>query len=217
MANITISPCCLINTTLCANLTHHVFNSSQEVTNQLNLTCNESLLNHLLTTIDIESDDTNRNLCLIFSYSLIVVISLVGNLLVCKVIYELKESRTTTNVLIGNLAVSDLLMTVLNIPFNIARFVLDNWPFGETLCIVVPIIQSSSAHCSSITMMVIAIERYRSLIHNTHVNGNCGNRCGNRRQGIMPFANILLLIWFLAALFALPHGMFNEVILINLF
>lgn len=167
-------------------------------------------LDELLKTM--ESDATRRNIALVLSYSLIVIVSLSGNLLVCKVIYELKESRTTTNILIGNLAISDLLMTCLNIPFNIARVVLDNWPFGETLCVLVPFVQSTSAHCSSITMMVIAVERYRSLIHNTHVNGNCGNRCGHRRRnGCFRFANILFCIWLAAALFSIPHGIFNQV------
>ena len=189
------------NSSIDQGLLNNTFNYSQKLLE----------IEKLLEQMEKENDETNRNLCLILAYSLIVVISLAGNLLVCKVIYELKESRTTTNVLIGNLAISDLLMTVLNIPFNIMRTVLDNWPFGETLCILVPFVQSASAHCSSITMMVIAIERYRSLIHNTHVDGNCGRRCHQRRGECTQFANILLFIWFLSAIFSLPHCVFNEV------
>ena len=84
-----------------------------------------------------EMSDNNRNMIIISSYSLIVIVSFVGNIFVCKVLFSQNKtsSLTTTNILILNLAISDLLMTLLNIPFNVARFVLDNWPFGETLCI----------------------------------------------------------------------------------
>jgi hypothetical protein len=163
---------------------------------------------------DEESEELIRNIFIIICYSLIVIVSLIGNLLVCKVVFERKGSRTTTNLLIGNLAVSDLLMTVMNIPFNIARIVLDNWPFGETLCILVPFIQSTSAHCSSITMMVIALERYCSLINRTHIVGNCFGKCFPNRctHRCLPFGNILFIIWFLSAFFSLPHGIYNQVL-----
>ncbi|XP_054156797.1 G-protein coupled receptor 83-like [Oppia nitens] len=164
----------------------------------------------------IDTEELIRNAALVFFYSLIIVVSLAGNLLVCKVLYDLKESRTTTNVLIVNLAVSDLMLTVLNIPFNIARFILDNWPFGETMCLLVPFIQSTTVHCSSITMMVIAIERYRSLIYNSHVSPTCWpcSRTSSQHQQRLcwPFVNILAVIWSLAALFSLPHGWHNELI-----
>lgn len=101
------------------------------------------------------------NAALVFAYSLIVLVSLFGNLFVCRVMLSLTSSRTTTNVLIFNLAVSDLLLTTFNIPVNIVRFVARDWPFGSLICTATPFIQSLSAHCSSITMMVIAFERYR--------------------------------------------------------
>lgn len=99
------------------------------------------------------------NVILVFVYSLIVIVSLFGNIFVCRVM--LTSARTTTNMLIVNLAISDLLLTTFNIPVNIVRFVVSSWPFGSFICTVTPFIQSLSAHCSSITMMVIAFERYQ--------------------------------------------------------
>lgn len=123
------------------------------------------------------------NVILVISYSLIVFISLFGNLFVCRVMYSnisntipgacnlinhvnnhhhyQHQRKTTTDVLILNLAISDLLLTCFNIPINIVRFISTNWPFGSIICTLTPLIQSLSAHCSSITMMVIAFERYR--------------------------------------------------------
>lgn len=60
--------------------------------------------------------DLNANL-VILAYGLIVIVSLVGNLLVCKVAFtgrrcgRNRRQRTTTDLLIGSLALSDLIMT----------------------------------------------------------------------------------------------------------
>jgi G protein-coupled receptor 83 len=160
----------------------------------------------IMEDMDVGMSEERKNLILIVTYSLIVIVSLIGNILVCKVILERRSSLSTTNVLIANLAISDLLMTTINIPFNIARFVIPSWPFGQVLCVLVPFIQSVSVHCSSLTMMFIAIERYKSLLLNTHINGHCF------RGNCFPFAGILLLIWLLSALFSIPHGVYNQVV-----
>ena len=152
---------------------------------------------------DLEEEE-QKNKILIFTYSLIIITSFIGNILVCKVIFEKRSSLSTTNALIANLAISDLMMTVINIPFNIVRFVLANWPFGKVLCVLVPFIQSVSVHCSSITMMFIAIERYKSLLHNSHLNCKCLDKC-------FAFCGILSLIWILSAIFSIPHGIYNRV------
>jgi hypothetical protein len=85
-----------------------------------------------------------KNSIIIIFYSLIFIISLFGNCLVCYVILSTRQMRTVTNFYIANLTISDIMMTLLNIPFNVMRFVLDDWPFGELLCKCVPFIQTTS-------------------------------------------------------------------------
>ena len=145
------------------------------------------------------------NLLLISSYSLIVLVSVVGNLVVCYMMIGRRRSSplTVTNLLILNLAFSDLLMTVINIPFNIARFVLDDWPFGNVMCVLVPFTQSVSVHCSSITMMFIAIERYKSIVRNQHLNDSCFCQ-------MVPFGRILSIIWILSGLLSIPHCIYHK-------
>lgn len=86
----------------------------------------------------------NRNVIIIAFYFSLVAISLFGNLLVCYVIFKKKRMRTETNILMSNLSFSDLMMTVFNIPFNLARLLLDDWPFGMVLCKLVPFVQVTS-------------------------------------------------------------------------
>ena len=138
---------------------------SDQSSNNIGQTFNENV------TIEMNESFLSEevsNLILVIFYSFIVLMSLLGNCFVCRVMLTLKGSnRTTTNMLILNLALSDLLLTTFNIPVNIARFVSRDWPFGHIICTMTPFIQSLSAHCSSITMMVIAYERYqRQVINN---------------------------------------------------
>ncbi|KAF7496128.1 putative G-protein coupled receptor 83 [Sarcoptes scabiei] len=90
------------------------------------------------------------------------------------------------HVLILNLAISDLLLTCFNIPINIVRFVSTDWPFGAVICTLTPFIQSLSAHCNSVTMMVIAFERYKSLIglsnETRRIRRFCSSFCFRQRK-----------------------------------
>ena len=83
-----------------------------------------------------------KNTLIIIFYSLIIIVSLFGNILVLKVVLSRFALRKrTTNILIMNLSVSDLLMTIFAIPVTVARLILDDWPLGSTLCFLAPFIQ----------------------------------------------------------------------------
>ncbi len=71
------------------------------------------------TDPEFQSKNLMKNVAAFVGYSLIIFISLFGNLLVCYVILSKQRLRTrTTNILIANLTISDLLMTTLNIPIT---------------------------------------------------------------------------------------------------
>lgn len=60
-----------------------------------------------------------RDVVIILVYGIIVIVSLCGNLAVCKVILcRQAMRRRITNVFIVNLTISDLLMTIFTIPMN---------------------------------------------------------------------------------------------------
>lgn len=66
---------------------------------------------------------TGQEILVIIMYGLVVLVSLFGNLLVCKVIlFKRSMRRRTTNVFIANLTISDLLMTVFTIPMFISKY-----------------------------------------------------------------------------------------------
>ena len=71
-------------------------------------------------------------------YGAVFLVSLVGNTLVVMVVMCSPRMRTTTNYWLLNLAVGDILMTLLCVPFTfISTLILQYWPFGVHLCHVV--------------------------------------------------------------------------------
>jgi hypothetical protein len=158
---------------------------------EFNLTMDDiNDLNNLLSD-DSGSSLPFKHFIIIFSYVLIGCVSIIGNLLVVQVcVYSLVKNahsagleyskivfsliklvirsrrlHTLTHSLLANLAVADLCMATLNIPFSAARVILSEWPFGSVLCHAVPFVQVTSVYVTSITMAVIAIDRY-AVINN---------------------------------------------------
>ena len=135
---------------------------------------------------------------IVLTYSLIILISLIGNSLVCKVTFN---NPTTTNSLIGSLSVSDLIVTIFNIPLNIVRLLMDDWPFGRLLCFLVPFVQIMAVYVSSLTMAVIAVHRWRSVSSRLPIRP-----CSRSRISMVIFGT-----WGLSALMAIPLSIFNQI------
>lgn len=68
-----------------------------------------------------EWQDGSVKALLVAAYSLIIVISLFGNTLVCHVVMKNKRTQSATSLFIMNLAVADIFITVLNTPFTLVR------------------------------------------------------------------------------------------------
>ena len=75
-------------------------------------------------------------------YSLIFILSLVGNSLVIMTLVQNKRMRTITNMFLLNLSISDLLLAVFCMPFTIVPIMLKNFIFGATMCVLIRYIQS---------------------------------------------------------------------------
>lgn len=67
-------------------------------------------------------------------YAIIFVVGLLGNVLVVFVVAQNRAMQTVTNCFIANLALSDILLCVLAVPFTPLYFYLNEWIFGKILC-----------------------------------------------------------------------------------
>ncbi|KAL9984674.1 hypothetical protein ACROYT_G006998 [Oculina patagonica] len=127
-------------------------------------------------------------------YVIIFLLATFGNALVIFVVYKTRELHTVTGFLIANLAVADLGVGMLCIPFTVVYFELNfHWPFGAVMCKLLPALMSCFVMGSVGTMLAISIDRHQSIVH------PFGMRI-SRYQGKL----IMLLIWLTALLPALP-------------
>ena len=73
--------------------------------------------------------------------------------------------QSVTNVFIMNLALSDILMCLLAVPFTPISFFLEYWILGKFLCHLVPFSLGVSVYVSTLTSLAIAIDRYFVIVH----------------------------------------------------
>uniref|UniRef100_A0A1B6LSS3 Gastrin/cholecystokinin type B receptor n=1 Tax=Graphocephala atropunctata TaxID=36148 RepID=A0A1B6LSS3_9HEMI len=101
----------------------------------------------------------------ILLYSTIFLLAVVGNCLVILTLIFNQTMRTITNVFLLNLAVSDLLLGVLCMPFTLIGTILRDFVFGDFMCKLIPFLQACSVSVSAWTLVVISVERYYAICH----------------------------------------------------
>lgn len=98
-------------------------------------------------------------------YISIFVIALLGNGVVCYIVYASPRMKTVTNYFIVNLAVGDILMSLFCVPFSFfSILLLQYWPFGSVLCHLVNYSQAISVLVSAYTLVAISIDRYIAIL-----------------------------------------------------
>lgn len=74
-------------------------------------------------------------------YIILFCCGIVGNTLVCYVIYTCHHMQTFVNIFIFNLAVADFLVIFVCLPPTMMADVTETWYLGETMCKIVPFLQ----------------------------------------------------------------------------
>ena len=157
-------------------------------------------MSHDSTLLDEIGNRMWRDVILLVAYGILIIISLFGNILVCHVVLRNRRMHTVTNFFIANLAISDLLLTCINVPFNIARNLLDEWPFGSVMCHLLNFSLMVSVYVSTFTLMGIALDRHQVLLYPLSPRMS-------KPVGLI----VLGLIWAVAVALSLPFGIYNKV------
>ena len=137
----------------------------------------------------------------IVMYSMITLVAVGGNITVCYIVLGYQRMRTVTNYFIFNLACSDMLMSVLCVPFTFVTSVLIHyWPFGAAMCPIVPLAQSVTVFLSAFTLVAISIDRYRAIIYPL-----------KPRMTTKQAYRIIILIWLLSLAVSLPTAVLSRI------
>ncbi|KAF2357866.1 G protein-coupled receptor rhodopsin-like [Trinorchestia longiramus] len=97
---------------------------------------------------------------LLTAYAVLMIVGTVGNCLVVAAVARNAALRTARNLLLFNLAVSDVLLCVLTMPLTLLELVTQHWPLGVAACRAAGTLQAVAVFSSTLTIVVIALDRY---------------------------------------------------------
>ena len=108
---------------------------------------------------------TEASVCMV-----LCIISITGNSLVCIAAYRNPNLRSTTNLYIIALAVSDLLCATIEMPLTFTTLIIGRWDFGDTLCQIQGSVGVFANYVTSATLGLTAFNRYVKIVKTNHYN-----------------------------------------------
>ncbi|CAJ1048866.1 substance-K receptor [Xyrichtys novacula] len=128
------------------------------------------------------------------AYSLIILVSITGNVTVIWIILAHRRMRTVTNYFIVNLAFSDVSMATFNTLFNFVYALHNDWYFGLGYCRFQNFFPITAMFSSIYSMAAIAVDRYMAIIHPL-----------KPRLSSTSTKVVIAVIWIVAILLAFPQ------------
>ncbi|XP_070685929.1 trace amine-associated receptor 13c-like [Pempheris klunzingeri] len=105
---------------------------------------------------------------LYFLFTLGILVTILGNSVVIVSVSHFKQLHNPTNVLILSLALVDLLVGVLVIPFSTARTIHGCWFYGDTFCQLHSSFDVFLTTLSIFHLVCIAIDRHQAICNPLH-------------------------------------------------
>ncbi|XP_032225878.1 alpha-1A adrenergic receptor [Nematostella vectensis] len=112
------------------------------------------------------------DICQILLTSLMMLLTIFGNAVICLVIYRVRRLHCPTGFLLANLAVTDILIALLLLPFRIPGIIYHRWVFGRPGCVVIGFLQNTLCTASVLTLLSITVDRYLAILWSLQYNGS---------------------------------------------
>ncbi|XP_015196681.2 D(3) dopamine receptor [Lepisosteus oculatus] len=140
--------------------------------------------------------DHYRNYYAMF-YSLLILAIIFGNVLVCLAVLRERGLQTTTNYLVVSLAVADLLVASLVMPWVVYLEVVGgDWMFSRMYCNIFVTLDVMMCTASILNLCAISIDRYTAVVMPVLYNTTHSSR---RRVSVM-----IAAVWVLAFAVSCP-------------
>ncbi|XP_062251783.1 chemokine (C motif) receptor 1a, duplicate 1 [Platichthys flesus] len=134
-------------------------------------------------------------------FSVVITLSLTGNILVLVILALYENLRSLTNIFILNLAISDLIFTT-GLPFW-AIYHIWGWMFSNILCKIVTFVFFIGFYSSVLFLTIMTIYRYLAVVHPLS-----DLRIQKLKTGIF----LSLLMWMISIVAAMPSLLYSSVI-----
>ncbi|XP_043483308.1 gonadotropin-releasing hormone II receptor-like isoform X2 [Leptopilina heterotoma] len=130
---------------------------------EMNLTNSEKYSTEMDLPIDMQFND--GHVVSIITYSVLMVISAIGNITVLVLICQRRRtSRTRINTMLMHLAIADLFVTFLMMPFEIGWAITVSWQAGDVMCRIMAFFRMFGLYLSSFILVCISVDRYYAVI-----------------------------------------------------
>ncbi|XP_024135398.1 D(3) dopamine receptor isoform X3 [Oryzias melastigma] len=141
-------------------------------------------------------DDGERNYYAML-YSLLILAIVFGNVLVCLAVLRERSLQTTTNYLVVSLAVADLLVASLVMPWAVYLEVVGGaWLFSRLYCNIFVTLDVMMCTASILNLCAISIDRYTAVVMPVLYNTT---HCSRKRVFAM-----IATVWVLAFAVSCP-------------
>uniref|UniRef100_A0A7M4EV57 Hypocretin receptor 2 n=1 Tax=Crocodylus porosus TaxID=8502 RepID=A0A7M4EV57_CROPO len=118
---------------------------------------------------------------------------------VCVAVWKNHHMRTVTNYFIVNLSLADVLVTITCLPATLVVDITETWFFGQTLCKVIPYLQTVSVSVSVLTLSCIALDRWYAICHPLMFKSTAKRA-----------RNSIIIIWIVSCIIMIPQAIVME-------
>ncbi|CAB1346321.1 unnamed protein product [Coregonus sp. 'balchen'] len=98
-------------------------------------------------------------------FSLLWLVSILGNALVCVVIHRSRRSQSTTNYFVVSMACADLLLSLGCAPFILLQVTCGGWPLSAVACKAVRYLQHLCPGVQVYVLLSICVDRFYTIVY----------------------------------------------------
>ncbi|KAJ8275054.1 hypothetical protein COCON_G00096790 [Conger conger] len=116
--------------------------------------------------VQVDWEGVSLPLQVFFLIAIIVIllVSLLGNAVVCLMVYQRSAMRSAINILLASLAFGDMMLAVLNMPFALVTVMTTHWIFGDAFCRVSAMFFWLFVIEGVAILLIISIDRFLIIV-----------------------------------------------------
>lgn len=122
----------------------------------------------------------------------ILLVALLGNVVVCLMVYQRSAMRSAINILLASLAFADMMLAMLNMPFALVTVVTTSWIFGDVFCRVSAMLFWFFVMEGVAILLIISIDRFLIIVQKQ-------DKLSPQRAKVL-----IALTWALSFIFSFP-------------
>lgn len=94
----------------------------------------------------------------------ILLVALLGNMVVCLMVYQRSAMHSAINILLASLAFADMMLAIFNMPFALVTLVTTTWVFGAVFCQISAMLFWFFVMDGVAVLLIISIDRFLIIV-----------------------------------------------------